>query len=179
MNSTIIRKKRKLDCGCYDYAFSKNLCKAHATIKSTQKRVEKYEEQEESESIQNLISDLDFVFSQYIRCKYADVNGMVECFTSGKKMKWQEAQCGHFISRSHYGLRFLEDNCRPQSEYENCNLSGNLEVFAVNLEKEKSGTVEWLQRLSKEIYKPTREELKQLLAEYRYKLNDVKKKFKK
>jgi hypothetical protein len=52
-------------------------------------------------------------------------------------------------------------------------------VFAANLEKERSGTVEWLQRLSKEVYKPTREELKQLLAEYRYKLNDVKKKFKK
>lgn len=180
MNSTIIRKKKKCaTCNSLTYIFSHGNCKECSTIKSTQKRVEKHEEQEESESIQNLISDLDFVFSQYIRCKYADVNGIVECFTSGKKMKWQEAQCGHFISRGHYGLRFLEDNCRPQSEYDNCNLSGNLSVFAANLEKERSGTVEWLQRLSKEVYKPTREELKQLLAEYRYKLNDIKKKFKK
>jgi hypothetical protein len=46
-NSTIIPKKKKLACGCYDYPFSKNRCKAHATIESTKKRISKFEEQEE------------------------------------------------------------------------------------------------------------------------------------
>jgi hypothetical protein len=42
MNSTIIRKKKHLGCGCFDYAFSKNRCKLHATIEDTKKRAEKY-----------------------------------------------------------------------------------------------------------------------------------------
>lgn len=48
-NSTIILRKKKLKCGCYDYAFSKGRCKAHATIEDTAKRVIKYR----NESIQN------------------------------------------------------------------------------------------------------------------------------
>lgn len=42
MNSTIIRKKKQLKCGCFDYAFSKGRCKLHATVEDTKKRAEKY-----------------------------------------------------------------------------------------------------------------------------------------
>lgn len=42
MNSTIIRKKKHLKCGCFDYAFSKGRCKLHATVEDTKKRAEKY-----------------------------------------------------------------------------------------------------------------------------------------
>lgn len=42
MNSTIIRKKKNLKCGCFDYAFSKNRCRLHATVEDTKKRAEKY-----------------------------------------------------------------------------------------------------------------------------------------
>jgi hypothetical protein len=42
MNSTIIRKKKQLGCGCFDYSFSRNRCKLHATIEDTKKRAEKY-----------------------------------------------------------------------------------------------------------------------------------------
>lgn len=42
MNSTIIRKKKQLKCGCFDYAFSKNRCRLHATVEDTKKRAEKY-----------------------------------------------------------------------------------------------------------------------------------------
>lgn len=48
-NSTIIIKKKKLKCGCYDYNFSKGRCKAHATIEDTAKRVIKYR----NETIEN------------------------------------------------------------------------------------------------------------------------------
>jgi hypothetical protein len=41
MNSTIARKKKKLLCGCFDYAFSKNRCKMHATIEDSSKRIAK------------------------------------------------------------------------------------------------------------------------------------------
>lgn len=39
MNSTIIRKKKNLKCGCFDYAFSRGRCKMHATIEDSSKRI--------------------------------------------------------------------------------------------------------------------------------------------
>lgn len=175
MNSTIIRKKRKLDCGCYDFAFSKNLCKAHATIKSTQKRIEKHEEEQETESIQNLIQDLDVVFSQYIRYKYADVDGIVECFTCSKKLPISQMSAGHYIARGNYGLRFMEDNTRVQCYQCNGKHETDILPFKTKLESERKRITEWLEEQSRQVYKPTRDELKQLLIEYRYKLNDLKK----
>jgi hypothetical protein len=175
-NSTIIvKKKRCVNCNNIDYHFSKKMCKQCATIHSTQKRMEEFED--DSESFQNLIQDLDAVFSQYIRCKYADKEGMVECFTSGKKFHWTKIHNGHFIPRANLATRWMEHNCRPQSEHDNSFLSGNLEVYAKKLEQESPGIVEFLQTIARQVEKPTKDELKSLIIEYRSKLNQVKKKF--
>jgi hypothetical protein len=178
-NSTIIPKKKLLKCGCFDYNFSKGLCKAHSTIVSTQKRIAKFETEEEGEDFTNLVDDLDMWFSRYVRLRYADNEGFVHCFTSGKKMRWQRAQCGHYISRKHFATRWLPDNCRPQSEYDNCNLSGNLEVFKKKLEEEKSGITEWLLEQSREVVKPTRDELKEMIIDFRTKSKLLEKKIQK
>jgi hypothetical protein len=175
-NSTIIlKKKRCVNCSKIDYHFSKKMCKQCATIHSTQKRMDEYEE--DGESFQNLVQDLDHVFSQYIRCKYANKEGIVECFTSGKKMEWTKIQNGHFIPRANLGTRWLEANCKPQSEHDNVFLSGNLDVYAKKLDEERPGTVEYLQELARQVAKPTKDELKSLIIEYRSKLDLVKKKF--
>jgi ribosomal protein L37E len=175
-NSTIIvKKKRCVNCGNIDYHFSKKMCKQCATVFSTSKRMEEFEE--DVESFQNLVSDLDHVFSQYIRCKYADKDGMVECYTSGKKLKWTEIQCGHFIPRTNLATRWLEANCRPQSMDDNYFKMGNLEVFEEKLHEENNAVVEYLKELARQINKPTKDELKSLIIEYRSKLNLVKKKF--
>lgn len=177
MNSTIIRKKKRC-ITCYEmtFIFSKGRCKSCATIEDTQKRIDNFDDDDERESFTNLIQDLDAVFSVYIRLKYADANGMVECFTSSKKYNWKKIQCGHFISRNNLGTRWLEANCRPQSEHDNCMLSGNLAIFEKKLEEERKGSVEYLRELSRQIAKPTISELKSLIIEYRSKMNQVKKK---
>lgn len=173
-HSTIINKKKIcVNCGNLDFWFSKKMCKQCATIHSTAKRVAKHEGREEDESLTNLIDDLDAIFSKYIRLKYADSNGFVSCFTSGVKLKWTEAQCGHFISRKNLATRWLPENCRPQSEHDNCYLDGNIKVFRANLEKEQSGITQWLLEQSNQVYKPSREDLKELISEYRYKLKLV------
>jgi ribosomal protein L37E len=60
MRSTIINKKKIcISCGNLDYHFSKKMCKQCATVKSTSKRVEKYEEQQHDESVSHLVEDLD------------------------------------------------------------------------------------------------------------------------
>lgn len=176
LNSTIITKKKKcVNCGKMDYHFSKKMCKQCATIQSTYKRMEEFED--DTESFQNLVQDLDAVFSQYIRCKHADKEGNVYCYTSGVKMRWQDSQCGHFISRSNLSTRWLEDNCKPQSPHDNCYLSGNIAVYEKKLEQERNGLPEYLQDVAREINKPTKDELKALIVEYRSKLIQVKKKF--
>ena len=178
-NSTIISKKRKLACGCFDYAFSKNRCKQCATIQSTNKRIEKHEEGIEDESRQNLIQDLDTFFSRYIRIKYADVKGIVSCYTCGTKSRWKEIQNGHYISRKNLATRWLDEDCRPQCEVCNCHKHGNLEVFKANLEKEHKGITSYLEEQARQVYKPTLDELKQLLIEIKFKLKTVQAKFNK
>lgn len=172
--STIINKKRKLACGCYGYAFSKNKCKAHATIDSTNVRIAEYDASLECESVNNLIDDLDAVFSKYIRKSNADKDGLVQCFTCPVKLPISEIQNGHFIHRTDLATRFLEDNCRPQCP--NCNRIHNEDssIFANKLEQEKKGITQWLLEQSRQVFKPTRDELKQLLIEYRFKLKLLK-----
>lgn len=176
-NSTIkIKTKICVNCGKPCVWFSKKRCKDCARIEDTLANDEKEDEQDES--LQNLIADLDFIFSRYIRLKYADKNGKVKCFTSDKEMRWQEAQNGHFISRSNLATRWMEENCRPQSEYDNCHLHGNLEIFKERLEKEKPGITSWLLEQSREVVRPTRDELKHLITNYRHRVKVFEKKLK-
>lgn len=72
-----------------------------------------------------VVKDLDAIFSQYIRLKESDEYGYCICVTSGQKMFWKEAQCGHFVSRGKYPTRWDETNCHPQSVYSNIFLKGD------------------------------------------------------
>lgn len=175
-NSTIINKKKNLGCGHFDYNFSKNRCKSCATIESTQRRIDKFEEIEQDENLQSLVEDADVWFSKFIRLYYANEKGQVECYTSGRKYHWTQIQCGHYISRKHFATRWLPENCRPQSEYDNCHLNGNLEVFKEKLEAEDKGIVTWLEEQARQISKPTRDEMKQIIVEYRTRVKLLEKK---
>lgn len=128
--------------------------------------------------ISNLIQDLDAVISRYVRIKEADKNGNCECFTCGKFIHFSMAHCSHFISRQHLGTRFLLDNLRVCCVNCNVNLNGNLVVYAEKLEKEKIGTVEYLQDVARAVCKPTQTELKELLIDMKAKLKLVETKLK-
>jgi hypothetical protein len=176
--SSIIRKKRKLECGCYDYAFSKNRCKAHATSQDSMKRIEKYESGLDDESVANLIDDLDAVFSKYIRLKYANIKGIVRCFTCTKELPISQIHNGHFIHRADMATRFLEDNCKPQCPACNSRHNDDDREYRARLEQEKPGITDWLREQSNQVFKFTREELKQMIAEYRWKVKLLEKKIK-
>jgi len=55
--------------------------------------------------------------------------------------------------------------------------TGNIEEFEYKLHKENGALVEYLRETARQTLKPTRDELKELIVEYRAKLNLVKKKF--
>ncbi len=177
-NSTIISKKRKLACGCFDYAFSKNKCRHHATIDSTNKRIAEHEQEEDADSWNNVRSDIDYVYSQWIRISASDVSGICECYTCGKKDRYQNMDCGHYIPRDNNSTRFLPENTKPQCKICNQYKDGNEQAFADHLERDKISTA-WLWQASREVIKPTISELKELLIQYRHKLKVAQLKLKK
>ena len=167
-----------LSCGHKDYNFSKGRCKSCATIQSTNKRIAKFEDEELGESLQNLIEDLDAIFSRYIRLKYADNKGNVDCFTCGTTLPASHIHNGHYIHRQDLATRFLEDNCRPQCQRCNAYHNDNPAIFRDKLEKEKYGITTWLLEQSRDVCKPTRDELRGLISEYRFKIKILEHKIK-
>lgn len=72
-----------------------------------------------SPSLSTLVDRLDTVFSRYIRLRDAMPSGMFRCISCGKIKPIEQADCGHFHSRTHMGTRFDEDNCHAECRY--CN----------------------------------------------------------
>jgi hypothetical protein len=82
------------------------------------------------QSRKTLVKNLDSIFSQYIRKRYA-VNDIATCVTCGKKDNWQKLQCGHFMSRSNYSTRWDENNVGVQCY--GCNIARSGEQFKFSL----------------------------------------------
>ena len=72
-----------------------------------------------SPSLSTLVDRLDTVFSRYIRLRDAMSSGMFRCISCGKIKPIEQADCGHFHSRTHMSTRFDEDNCHTECRY--CN----------------------------------------------------------
>lgn len=169
-NSTIISRKKNLKCGHFDFAFSKGRCQQCAKVEDFYKKQEK---QIEGEGLSELIKQADELFSKYIRQKYADKNGMVKCFTCDNELRWQDSQCGHYISRNCLFLRWDERNAKPQDEHCNCYKHGNLAVYGKRLEEQNPGLTEILYNESKLVYHFSREELRNIISELKQKINKL------
>ncbi len=107
---------------------------------------------------------LDKTFSEYVRRKNANEEGLVKCYTCSKVIPWKEIQCGHFISRSYLATRFDEDNTRPQCV--GCNIFGGGRGvdFGRRLEIDVGvGTITRLYKKAQEItkYFPYEEKIKE------------------
>lgn len=173
-NSTIGMKKKKLACGCYDYAFSKNRCKQHALIEDTFKRMAKDEVAEEG--LQELILEADKIVSLYVRLRDSDENGNCQCYTCPAILPYAQMDCGHYVPRGCLYLRWdTTRNLRSQCKGCNQFKSGNLAIFGQKLESQKSGITEILLEESTIIYKPSRDEVRAIIHEYSMKSKELKK----
>ena len=88
-------------------------------------------------SRKTIVNNLDKVFSEYIRKRYAK-NGIAECVTCGKKDHWKNLQAGHFMSRKHYATRWDEENVEVQCMACNVYRYGEQYLFAKHLGEEKA-----------------------------------------
>ena len=122
-----------------------------------------------------LIKKLDAAFSQYIRWRDADADGLIHCATCDNTHKHvKQMQCGHFMSRRYYSLRWNEKNCLGQCY--GCNIGDQGRQFVMSKVIDKrwgEGTADSLLKRSKDSRKYTNEELIQLTKYYKQKADDM------
>lgn len=121
--------------------------------------------------LQQLVRVADALHSKELRMKSADPRGIVECFTCPTKLRWQDAHCGHFITRSCYALRWdIEVNTKVQCPYCNIVERGNLVVFANKLDEQHGkGTADRLLETAKVPFKLEREFVQKFIDKYKKK----------
>jgi len=175
-NSTIAKKQKTCkSCGKYTYIFSKGRCVDCARIEDTQKRMEQASEKViQEEDLGDLIADADAVFSQFIRLKYADKEGKVKCYTCQTTKHFTLMQNGHYVKRAHLYLRWDERNCRPQCQSCNEMDYGNMAEYTKRLDQECKGLPDILKADAVLVHKPTRDEIRQIIAEYSPKVTRMK-----
>lgn len=173
-NSIIsVKKKPCVRCGVPSFIFSRGRCQQCSKIEDTLAKEEKEVEQEDG--LPELIAELDTLISRYVRLKYANKDGLIPCYTCDKLGEFNVRQAGHYIPRGCMLLRFdVDRNIRPQCETCNCHKRGNIAEFGKRLEAEMPNVTEILLEESRIIYKYTRDELKQMIAEYSLKLKSLK-----
>ncbi len=76
------------------------------------------------------------LFSEWIRRKDADENGIATCFTCGRRNHWKMMHAGHYI-RASAGLAtyFDEQNVHVQDYACNIWRDGNSDEYALRLQK--------------------------------------------
>jgi hypothetical protein len=122
----------------------------------------------------------DRIFSQYIRLRNADNDGIVRCFTCGRPLNWRgkggndgnAAHCGHYIKRTKRAVRFNEVNCQVQCLRCNNFLHGNDGVFRKNLvEKYGEEKILLLESQARKPFKRTAFDYEIIINEYKEKVN--------
>lgn len=181
-NSTIGLKNKKCRiCGRSDQPwFSDKRCAQCAKVEDVNKRMEAATEQMiRDEDLGDLIKTADDWVSRYVRLFYSNEAGMCSCYTCGVVKHWTLLEAGHFAKRGHLYLRWdVSRNLRPQcpSCNHDQNTDGQRAIYRQKLNDEKNGLPEILDEEALLVYKPTREEIRQIIAEYKPKVNALKKK---
>ena len=97
--------------------------------------IKRKKSEKKSPSLSALVERLDKVFSKYIRLRDAMPSGLFRCISCGKIKPIEQADCGHFHSRTHMSTRFDEDNCHAECRYCNRFSADHLIGYRENLIK--------------------------------------------
>jgi len=79
--------------------------------------------------INNLIKELDKIFSEYIRLKYSNNFFFCKCCTCSEYDHYKDMDAGHYIPRIHKSLRFSEYNVHVQCKQCNQFKKGNVDKY--------------------------------------------------
>ena len=124
--------------------------------------------------LQKLKGKLDKVYSEYIRRRDSDKDGMGHCCTCGKSLHWKQGHCCHFVSRNHLATRWEEKNTHLGCV--GCNIygRGKFDEYAVFLEeKYGEGILQALCATKHKTIKMSRSDYETKIEEYKQKLKDL------
>lgn len=156
---------------------SKRICYVCNEKQKKEKSKERRQKAREKKAVSPkvLTTQLDRVFSQFIRLKHMGPGGLVKCYTCYAEHPWKGIQCGHFQSRRYMNTRFDEGNCKPQCYACNVGKSGEQYRFGLNLDEEYgAGHAEMMERKAREIKKFEAHEMLLLIQEYTRKVEELK-----
>ena len=125
--------------------------------------------QQELETIQDYVKMTQIIFNKFIRLRD---KGQV-CISCQKPALKENA--GHFFNaNNHWNIRFDERNCHLQCEHCNTYLSGNLIEYQRNL-IHKIGIESYheLEAEARKTRKFTKDELKEIITEYKQKVKQL------
>jgi len=121
-----------------------------------------------------LKNKLDKVVSEYVRRRFAGTAGVVACVSCGRVKRWQEQQCGHFVSRVRLATRWDLENCNVQCSACNVLLRGNAVGYARWLENRYGPSIfAALDERSRVPTKFTRADLQGMIDDYQSKLKEL------
>lgn len=81
----------------------------------------------------DLKAKLDKEFSLFIRLRDCMPNGFFRCISCGQIKPFEQADCGHYFSRTHLSTRFDENNCHAECRHCNRFKADHLEGYRENL----------------------------------------------
>ena len=114
------------------------------------------------------------LFSEWTRRKWADANGFITCISCGAKVHWKEANASHWRHGHSVKSFMMEENVNPSCVKCNLYLSGNLGEYTLwMLNKYGENTINAIRAAGREIYNPSRQELENLIIEYKTKLESL------
>jgi hypothetical protein len=114
------------------------------------------------------------LFSEWVRRKDADVNGMVKCFTCERVNHWKQMHAGHYV-RASAGLStyFDEQNVHVQDYACNIWRDGNSDVYALRLiDKYGPDILNELQRRKSKVVKDF--PFEHLIEHYKFEISKIK-----
>lgn len=115
------------------------------------------------------------VFSEYIRLRDADENGIAKCFTCGLPRHWTKGDCGHGIGRQHKATKFNEKNNQFQCKKCNGFEGGKREVYKVNMDKKYgAGTWDLMEVMARQPYRWGKFEIDTLTEHYKKLVAELK-----
>jgi hypothetical protein len=115
------------------------------------------------------------VFSEFIRLRDADENGLCKCFTCGLVRPWRNMDCGHGIGRQHKSTKFNELNNHAQCKRCNGFEGGKREVYKQRVDElYGEGTWDKLEIASRQTVKRGKVEIEIMTAYYKEKVLELK-----
>lgn len=124
---------------------------------------------------QRLKDTLDKVFSEYIRLRDMKEDGTFTCISCDSILPYEEADCGHYISREHMSTRFSEENCNAQCITCNRHNHGNIQGYRRGLiRKYGESVVLSLESAKQQINKMFESDYREKITHYRKEVKRLK-----